>query len=158
MAKFSSDRFPPGFFDLPQRAGETLPGEFYEPGQAVYGPDAELVEMVGEEHTTSGETVITEAMRLRLARDHQLTLQARVDVAAELGIIHRVVAAPTLDGLDLSDAGYPAPFSSGFSESLSRYSRTRRCASRTSDAAVHGVRDRPDCLRRLRCVTAAPTR
>jgi hypothetical protein len=25
MAKFSSDRFPPGFFDLPQSAGETLP-------------------------------------------------------------------------------------------------------------------------------------
>jgi len=25
MAKFSSDRFPPGFFDLPPGAGETLP-------------------------------------------------------------------------------------------------------------------------------------
>lgn len=245
MAKFSSDKFPPGFFDLPQRAGETLPldligewtrgeqsrerarallaphtirgtlvvtdasgltrltrertlidilamlaqakelfyshgraiggraigvwvadnsqmfydaaipaprvlgmmntvmrrvaaecevgmgmaahaGEFYELGQAIYGPDADLVETVGEEHTAAGEMVITEALRLRLVDGDHVTLAARTGLAPELGVVHRVAAAPILDGLDLSDTTYPAPFSSGFSEGLSRYSRTRR--------------------------------
>lgn len=245
MAKFSSDKFPPGFFDLPQRAGETLPleliaewtrgeqsrerarallapgtihgtlvvtdasgltrltrerplidilamlaqakelfyaygraiggrsigvwaadntqmfydasisvarvvammntvmkhvaaecevgmgmaahcGEFFELGDAVYGPDADLVETVGEEHTTSGEMVITDVLLNALENADDVSVEQRGDLAPEFGAVHRITAAPTLDGLDLSDIAYPAPFSSGFSEGLARYSRTRR--------------------------------
>lgn len=245
MAKFSSDRFPPGFFDLPQRAGETLPldliaewtrgeqsrdrarallsphtirgalvvtdasgltrltrerplidilatlaqakelfyshgraiggrsigvwaadntqmfyddtippsrvlammstvmrrvvaecevgmgmaahvGEFYELGQAVYGPDADLIETVAEEHTAGGEMLITEAVRRVLSNGEAPSVELRADLGGEFGGIYRVTDAPVLHGLDLSDTAYPAPFSRGFSAGLSQYARTRR--------------------------------
>ena len=245
MAKFSSDKFPPGFFDLPQRAGETLPleliaewtrgeqsqeraralleprtirgtlvvtdasgltrltrdrplieilallaqakelfyahgraiggrsigvwaadntqmfydasipvprlvammntvmrrlasecevgmgmaahtGEFFELGDAVYGPDADIVETIAEEHTSSGETVITAAMHSALGATPDVTVEPRADLQAEFNVVYRISGAPILEQLDLTDTAYPAPFSSGFSEGLSHYTRTRR--------------------------------
>jgi class 3 adenylate cyclase len=245
MAKFSSDRFPPGFFDLPQRAGETLPlelitewtrgaqsrararallgphtirgtlvvtdasgltrltrdrplieilallaqakelfyaygraiggrsigvwaadntqmfydasipisgvvgmmaavmrrvakecevgmgmaahiGEFFELGDAVYGPDADLVESIGERHTSAGETVITAELLHAMEAPAGVSVDKRDDLDGGLGGIYRLTDAPALEGLDLSDTNYPAPFSTGFSEGLSRYTRTRR--------------------------------
>jgi hypothetical protein len=101
-------------------------GDFFELGHAVYGPDAHLVETVGEEHTAGGEMVITDALRLALGDAGDVRVEQRRDLVAEFGAVHRVTDAPTLSGLDLSDIAYPAPFSSGFSEGLSHYSRTRR--------------------------------
>lgn len=245
MAKFSSDRFPPGFFDLPQRAGETLPldliaewtrgdqsrerarallaehlirgtvvvtdasgltrltrerplieilamlaqakelfhaygraiggrsigtwaadntqmfydahipaarviammhtvmqhvarecevgmgmaahvGEFFELGNALYGPDAERVETVGEEHASAGETLVSEAMLRALDDPSSVVVDKRADLEPLFGAMYRVASAPMLEGLDLRDTNYPAPFSSGFAEGLSRYTRTRR--------------------------------
>ena len=245
MAKFSSDKFPPGFFDLPQRAGETLPldligewtrgeqsrerarqllaprtirgtlvvtdaagltrltrerplidilamlaqakelfysygraiggrsigvwaadntqmfyeadisadrvvsmmhmvrervaaecevgmgmaahsGEFFELGDAVYGPDADFVETLGEEHTAGGEILITDALRERVSDVDVIRIAPHDGAVDGFGGVHRIVSAPALEGLDLSDTAYPAPFSSGFAEGLSRYSRTRR--------------------------------
>ena len=245
MAKFSSDRFPPGFFDLPQRAGETLPlalitewtrgaqtrerarellgprtirgtlvvtdasgltrltrdrplieilamlaqakelfyaygraiggrsigvwaadnthmfydagipiprvvgmmaavmrrvatdcevgmgmaahiGEFFELGDAVYGPDADRIETVGEEQTSAGETVITGDLLHALDARASISVEQRTDLKDGCGDVYRVTEAPVLEGLDLSDTNYPAPFSIGFSEGLSRYSRSRR--------------------------------
>jgi hypothetical protein len=92
----------------------------------VYGPDADLVASVGEEHTAGGEMVITDALRLAFGDAGDVRVEQRRDLVAEFGAVHRVTDAPTLSDLDLSDIAYPAPFSSGFSKGLSHYSRTRR--------------------------------
>jgi class 3 adenylate cyclase len=101
-------------------------GAYVELGQAVYGTDADLVETLGEEHTSGGEMIITGALRSALDDADDVRVELRADLGAKFGPAYRVTAAPTLEGLDLSDTAYPAPFSSGFSEGLSRYSRTRR--------------------------------
>ena len=101
-------------------------GEFYEVGGGAQGPDADRVETVAEEHTDSGELLITAELWSALRnRDAYSTLE-RHDLEATFGRIHRVTGGPILTGLDATDIAYPAPYSSGFSEGLANYTRTRR--------------------------------
>ncbi|MDO8666509.1 MAG: adenylate/guanylate cyclase domain-containing protein, partial [Gemmatimonadales bacterium] len=101
-------------------------GEFFELGAGVYGPDADRVETVAEEHTDGGELVITDDLVRGLPDEHGFTLRPRRDMAAAFGGIYRVTGGPTLEGLDATDTRYPAPYSSDFFEGLSTYTRTRR--------------------------------
>jgi hypothetical protein len=97
-------------------------GEFYELSGAVYGPDADRVEVIAEDHTAGGELVITDTLALGMPVAHGFQLESRTDLDG----VHRVVNGPTIDDLDASDIEYPAPYSSDFSVSLAEYSRTRR--------------------------------
>jgi class 3 adenylate cyclase len=97
-------------------------GEFFELSGAVYGPDADRVEVIAEDHTAGGELVITDALARAMPASHGFRLETRTD----LHVVHRVLGGPTIDDLDASDIEYPAPYSSDFSMSLAEYSRTRR--------------------------------
>ena len=97
-------------------------GEFFELSGAVYGPDADRVEVIAEDHTAGGELVITDALARAMPASHGFRLETRTD----LDVVHRVLGGPTIDDLDASDIEYPAPYSSDFSMSLAEYSRTRR--------------------------------
>lgn len=97
-------------------------GEFYELSGAVYGPDADRVEIVAEEHTQGGELVITDALARALPAAHGFSLENRDDLDA----IYRVIDGPIINDLDATDIEYPAPYSSDFSLGLAEYSRTRR--------------------------------
>ena len=101
-------------------------GEFFELGGGVYGPHADRVEAVAEEHTEGGELVITDDIVRRLPDGHGFTLRPRADLADAFGGIYRVTAGPRLEGLDATDINYPAPYSSDFTAGLSTYTRTRR--------------------------------
>ncbi len=101
-------------------------GEFFELGGGVYGPDADRVEAVAEEHTEGGELVITDDVVRRLPDGHRFTLRPRTDLADRFGGIYRVTAGPRLEGLEATDINYPAPYSSDFTLGLSTYTRTRR--------------------------------
>lgn len=72
MAKFSSDRFPPGFFDLPQSAGETLPldviGEWTRSAQTQ-----DVARAILAPRTCTGILVSSDAAGLtRLSRERSL--------------------------------------------------------------------------------------
>ncbi|MEO5814299.1 MAG: family 3 adenylate cyclase [Gemmatimonadaceae bacterium] len=97
-------------------------GEFYELSGGVYGPDADRVEVIAEEHTQGGELVITNALADALPIAHGFALEARIDLDA----VYRVTNGPMIDDLDATDIEYPAPYSSDFSVGLAEYSRTRR--------------------------------
>jgi (2Fe-2S) ferredoxin len=97
-------------------------GEFYELSGAVYGPDADRVEVIAEEHTQGGELVITDALAQTLPAAHGFSLESRGD----LDDVYRVIDGPTIDDLDATDIAYPAPYTSDFSVGLAEYSRTRR--------------------------------
>ncbi|MBI1722605.1 MAG: family 3 adenylate cyclase [Gemmatimonadetes bacterium] len=101
-------------------------GEFFELGSGVYGPDADRVETVAEEHTEGGELVVTDDLVRRLPDLHGFTLRPRRDLAAHYGGVFRVTGGPRLEGLEATDLKYPAPYSSDFYEGLSTYTRTRR--------------------------------
>jgi class 3 adenylate cyclase len=101
-------------------------GEFFELGAGVYGPDADRVETVAEEHTEGGELVITDDLVRGLPDEHGFTLRPRRDIAAAFGGIYRVTGGPKLEGLDATDTRYPAPYSSDFFEGLSSYTRSHR--------------------------------
>jgi hypothetical protein len=101
-------------------------GEFFELGGGVYGHDADRVETIAESHTDGGDLIATDTFAQMLADPHQFTLDPKRDLDAELGENFRVLDGPILEGLDLSNVNYPAPFSDDFSTDLSRYARTRR--------------------------------
>jgi hypothetical protein len=103
-------------------------GEFFELGGGLYGHDADRVEVIAETHTEGGELLATDTFASGLADAAQFRLEAREDLAAELGRNFRVLKGPLLEGLDVSDVSYPAPFSDDFSTGLSNYARTRRAS------------------------------
>lgn len=101
-------------------------GEFYELGGGVYGPDADRVETVAEEHTEGGELVITGEIHDALPAADGFITREREDLAPEFGRILRVQGGPILHDLAAHDMAYPAPYPVGFSEGLANYTRTRR--------------------------------
>jgi class 3 adenylate cyclase len=101
-------------------------GEFYRLGRAIYGPDADLVESVAEDHTAAGELVLTEALRGRLGEDPALQLTLREELRAQFGPIWRLVDGPRFTDLTPTDFRYPLPFTDEFYTGLGQYQRSRR--------------------------------
>ncbi|HYV96150.1 MAG TPA: adenylate/guanylate cyclase domain-containing protein [Gemmatimonadaceae bacterium] len=72
MTRFSPDRFPPGFFDLPQGAGETLPLEIIARWRRSDQTRQAALEILGP-HTLRGTLVASDSAGLtRLTRERPL--------------------------------------------------------------------------------------
>jgi class 3 adenylate cyclase len=99
-------------------------GVFYELGDGVFGPDADRVETVAEEHTEGGELVITGELADALPAAHGFVLAPRDDLAAEFGRMLRVSEGPALTDLVPEDFRYPTPFDEAFYAELRAYSET----------------------------------
>ena len=98
-------------------------GAFFYLGGGVYGPDADRVEVVAEEHTEGGELVITDT----LARGMQgFGLLKREDLEQHFGGIFRVTSGPRVTDVTPKDFDYPAPFTTGFFEEITSYTRSGR--------------------------------
>jgi class 3 adenylate cyclase len=96
-------------------------GAFFELSGGLYGPDADRVETVAEEHTEGGELVITDTLVRELPPGHAFALSAREDLAQRFGELFRVTGGPALTGLEATDTRYPVPFSDDFYEELRVY-------------------------------------
>lgn len=94
-------------------------GTFYELGGGLYGPDADRLETVAEEHTEGGEIVVTDEVARDLTGDWRL--EPRTDLAAAFGAVWRVVDGPVAAALTGGDEHYPAPFDDAFLETLRRF-------------------------------------
>lgn len=101
-------------------------GEFYELGNGLYGPDADRVEAVAEDHTAADELLLTDVLAQRLGETARFTLEPRDDLRERFGPIFRVVAGPRLGGVEASDFHYPLPFTDEFFTGLHEFQRTRR--------------------------------
>ncbi len=97
-------------------------GAFFQLGDGVYGPDADRVETVAEEHTEGGELVVSGEMADALPSGHAFALRGREDLAADFGRILRVEGGPPLEGIAAADLQYPTPFDSAFHEGLRAWS------------------------------------
>lgn len=94
-------------------------GQFFELAGGLYGPDADRVELVAEEHTDGGELVVTDALVAGLGAAHRFELAPRVDLIEEFGNIHRVVGGTRLTGVTPDDFRYPVPYSDEFYDGIS---------------------------------------
>jgi class 3 adenylate cyclase len=103
-------------------------GEFFVLGGGVYGPDADRVEVVAEDHTSGGELLITDTLADALATPGDFALAARDDLAREFGRILRVTTGPRVVDVTPSNFDYPAPFTTGFFEEISSYTRSGRAS------------------------------
>ena len=101
-------------------------GEFFELGGGVYGHDADRVETIAETHTEGGDLIATDTFARMLVNPQQFALAPLRFADEALGEHFKVENGPRLEGLDVSNINYPAPFSDDFSTGLSRYARTRR--------------------------------
>jgi len=101
-------------------------GSFYVLGNGVYGPDADRVEVVAEEYTGGGELLVTDTLAATLAAPGAFTFAARPDLASRFGTILRVTGGPRATDVTPTDFKYPLPYSDGFYQGLSSYTRTRR--------------------------------
>lgn len=111
-------------------------GDFFVLGGGVYGPDADRVEIVAEDHTEGGELVITDSLAARLNGAHGFVLRPRADLERTFGAILRVDAGPRVTDAQPSDFDYPAPFTSVFFEEIADFNRTGR-PSRMPKPAYH---------------------
>lgn len=93
-------------------------GTFFELGNGVYGPDADRVETVAEEHTAGGELVVTGELADALPSPHGFALSPREDLAGPFGRILRVDGGPALEDIVAEDIHYPTPFDAAFHEGL----------------------------------------
>ena len=103
-------------------------GDFFALGDGLYGPDADLVEMVAEEHTEGGDLLVTGALAAAFGERHAFALEPRRDLEREFGAVLRVTAGPRVSDVEPTDFNYPAPFTDGFFAELQSYTRTRRAS------------------------------
>lgn len=68
-------------------------GQFWEIGGGLYGPDADLVELLAEEYSAGGETLITAAARAALPRTDLFGMRVREDLAS-FGDVRAVLSGP----------------------------------------------------------------
>lgn len=101
-------------------------GVFYELGNGLYGPDADRVEALAEDFTTSGELVLTGELARALGDRSPFSLAPREDLREAFGEVYRVLDGPRLVGIEPSDVHYPLPFTNEFFGGLAEFHRTRR--------------------------------
>jgi hypothetical protein len=125
-------------------------GTFYELGDGLYGPHADRVEIVAEEHTGPGELLVTDDIVAALGVGHGFELARRGDLEADFGAIFSVTGGPVLTGVDATDFRYPAPFSDDFYRELHDYHSAEHAAlpspqyQDTAVVLVERERDEPD--------------
>jgi class 3 adenylate cyclase len=103
-------------------------GEFYSLGGGLYGPHADWIEDVAENHTSGGEVVITEHFFRKLPAHHLFRVTQRDDVSFEQGAIYRLDnftrGSQLYYELPLGNEQYPIPYSENFYKDLKHYQQT----------------------------------
>ncbi|MEZ4315979.1 MAG: hypothetical protein R3F61_00675 [Myxococcota bacterium] len=92
-------------------------GTFYEIGGGLYGPDADRVEILAEDHTSGGDTLLTPECRAALADPSVFTFEER-DEGAFGNVFHvsTDAAGPAVTG----SPAYPLPYDTSMHELLDR--------------------------------------
>ncbi|MET8154722.1 adenylate/guanylate cyclase domain-containing protein [Sphaerisporangium sp. NPDC005289] len=95
-------------------------GDFYDLAGGLYGPDADLIEDLAENHVEGGEIAVTQAVVDRLPDGHGFVLR-RGREADGLGAVHLLLDGPRPPAERPPEAGtYPIPYSSAFYADLLR--------------------------------------
>ncbi|MBO4270118.1 family 3 adenylate cyclase [Microbispora triticiradicis] len=126
-------------------------GSFYDLDGGLYGPEADAVEILAENHTEGGEIAVTEAVAERLPAGHSFVLR-RKDVPGVPGdpprAVYRVLDGPRAaspvsgDGASGEGARYPIPYSAAFYEDLLRLERAPEDAGLAATLAERHLSER----------------
>ncbi|HWA56889.1 MAG TPA: hypothetical protein VG692_06535 [Gemmatimonadales bacterium] len=100
-------------------------GLFYEMGSGLHGADADLVELLAEDHARANELLITAELRRLLGEDEAWEIEPVPGIPIG-GEVFRVMDGPRLEDIEPSEFRYPLPFTDEFFDGLSVFQRTRR--------------------------------
>ena len=96
-------------------------GNFYAISGGLYGAEADAIEEIAENHTCSGEILISQTICDRLPSNHNFKIEKRDDLNPTIGNIYRVLDGKRLLGLQPIDQRYPIPYSEDFYADLLEY-------------------------------------
>ena len=96
-------------------------GNFYAISGGLYGVEADEIEEIAENHTCSGEILISQTICDRLPSNHNFKIEKRDDLNPTIGNIYRVLDGKRLLGLQPIDQRYPIPYSEDFYADLLEY-------------------------------------
>ena len=96
-------------------------GIFYSISGGLYGLEADAIEKIAENYTEGGEILISQAIRDRLPRSHNFTIEKRDDLTTEIGNIYRVLDGSRLSKIQPLNQRYPIPYSEAFYADLVEY-------------------------------------
>ncbi|GAA4195289.1 hypothetical protein [Microbispora amethystogenes] len=123
-------------------------GSFHDLDGGLYGPEADAVEILAENHTEGGEIAVTEAVAERLPAGHSFVLR-RKDVPGVPGgpprAVYRVVDGPraaAAEAVSGDGTRYPIPYSAAFYEDLLRLERAPEDAGLAATLAERHLRER----------------
>ncbi len=100
-------------------------GIFYEMGSGLHGPDADLVELLAEEHARANEILVTADLRRQLGENEAFEIEHVADIPIGREV-YRVVDGLRVEDIEPSEFRYPLPFTDDFFNGLSAFQRTRR--------------------------------
>lgn len=126
-------------------------GVFYELGDGLFGPHADRVENIAEDHTGPGELLATDDVVAALGVGHGFTFERRGDLAEAFGEVFNVSGGPARSDIEATDFRYPAPYSDDFYRGLHEYTSGETAAALPQPDYRHNAvvliereRDEPD--------------
>ncbi|WP_433509110.1 adenylate/guanylate cyclase domain-containing protein [Nonomuraea sp. CA-143628] len=135
-------------------------GSFYGLAGGLYGPEADAIEDIAENHTEGGELVVTGAVVDRLPPGHSFVLRRKDGPESLVGVVYQVLDGPRPDDVrsadnvrpeeDLrpddvrsaEDLRYPIPYSAAFYGDLLRLERRPEDVELARRLAAEHLQDR----------------
>ncbi|MEU7742750.1 adenylate/guanylate cyclase domain-containing protein [Nonomuraea sp. NPDC049158] len=142
-------------------------GSFYGLAGGLYGPEADAIEDIAENHTEGGELVVTGAVVDRLPPGHSFVLRRKDGPESLVGAVYHVLDGPRQadvrsaahrphDPRPAEDLRYPIPYSAAFYADLLRLERCPEDVELAGRLAAEHLQDRTVVLVE-RSVAAAET-
>ncbi|MEV0347712.1 adenylate/guanylate cyclase domain-containing protein [Nonomuraea sp. NPDC050680] len=132
-------------------------GSFYGLAGGLYGPEADAIEDIAENHTEGGELAVTGAVVDRLPPGHSFVLRRKDGPESLVGAVYHVLDGPRPDDArPVEDLRYPIPYSAAFYADLLRLERCPEDVELAGRLAAEHLRDRTVVLVE-RSVAAAET-
>ncbi|MBE3011190.1 family 3 adenylate cyclase [Microbispora sp. NEAU-D428] len=98
-------------------------GDYYDLDGGLYGPEADAIEHLAENHTEGGEIAVTAAVAERLPTGHGFVLRRKDGHDGRdgpLGAVYRVLDGPRAGDAAPPGGWYPIPYPAAFYEDLLR--------------------------------------
>ncbi|MES2953490.1 MAG: family 3 adenylate cyclase [Patescibacteria group bacterium] len=100
-------------------------GSFYSLGGGLYGPEADAIEEITENHLSGGQVLLSHSFCARLPKSHSFEITAVEEGLEHLGTSHYLHTKKVDASYQLGSHQYPIPYSQPFYEGLHAYQKSK---------------------------------